>query len=307
MQRRTFVALVAAGGAMMARPLGFAQTDPDEATAALEGAEMASPAPQTGYAPVNGLQMYYEIHGDGEPLVLLHGAFGTIDLWGPILASLAQTRRVIAIEQQGHGHTADIDRPLTYEQMADDTAVLLRHLGIDRADFFGYSMGGNTALQLAIRHPDLVGKLVIASAFFHPDGYYPEVLAGIQAITPDAFAGAPFEEAYLRVAPNPDDWPGLIDRVKQMVRDFAGWPPERIQAIAAPALVVAGDSDVVHPEHTVELFRLLGGGVPGDLAGLPPSQFAILPGTTHVTLVDRAEWLVTMIEAFLDAPMPEST
>ena len=269
---------------------------------------MTEESPQSGYAPVNGLEMYYEIHGEGEPLLLLHGVYGTIDLWGPILETLAQSRQVIAVEQQAHGHTADIDRPLTYEQMTEDTAALMRHLGIEQADVFGYSMGGNIGLLLAMRHPDLVRKLVAVSANYRSDGYYPELLALIQDITPDVFAGTPLEESYLRNAPNPDDWPTLIDKLKELDAQEFAWPEEEIQAIAAPTLLVMGDSDAMRPEHIVQLFRLLGGGVPGDLTGLPNSQLAIIPGATHVSLVtERADLLLVVSTAFLDAPMPQDT
>jgi pimeloyl-ACP methyl ester carboxylesterase len=261
---------------------------------------------KSGYASLNGLKMYYEIHGAGRPLVLLHGAMGTIDMFGALLPSLAKTRQVIAVEQQAHGRTADIDRPLRYEQMADDTAALLRHLNIDNADVFGFSLGGGVAWQFVIRHPDLVRKLVVASATYNNDDLYPEVLAGIETtFTPEAFAGSPIEAAYTRLAPNPDDFPTLVAKVRQLTRGFVGWPPEAVRAIAAPTLIIIGDSDIVRPEGAVELFRLLGGGVPGDFAGLPRSQLAVLPGTTHVGLVDRAEWLASMIPPFLDAPMPE--
>src|SRR5215216_6589926 len=148
---------------------------------------MESTASKTGYAPVNGLQMYYEIHGTGRPMVLLHGAYMTIDAFGPLLPALAASRQVIAVELQAHGHTGDIDRPLSYEQMADDTAALLGHLGIESADVFGYSMGGGAALQVAIRHPDRVRKLVVASAGYRYDGGHPEMYAMIETITPELF------------------------------------------------------------------------------------------------------------------------
>src|SRR5919202_3627366 len=153
---------------------------------------MANTTPQTGYAPVNGLRMYYEIHGTGRPLVVLHGAFMTIELLGKLVPELARSRQVIAVELQGHGHTADIDRPITYENLADDTAALLRHLGIDNADVYGYSLGGGVALQLAIRHPELVRKLVVVSASYTSDGLHPEVLAGIEHIPPELFDGTPW-------------------------------------------------------------------------------------------------------------------
>jgi pimeloyl-ACP methyl ester carboxylesterase len=262
---------------------------------------------ESGYASVNGLSMYYEIHGKGRPLVLLHGSLMTIDTsFGNILPSLAMTQQVIAIEQQAHGHTADIDRPLTHEQMAEDTVELLRQLKIEKADFFGYSMGGEIALQIAIRYPDLVRKLVVASITFNSGGYHPGVLAGIAAMTPEALTGFPFEEAYTMTAPNPEDWPMLVAKVKQLYGQVQDWRPENIQAIKVPTLVMVGDSDIVRPEHAVEVFRLLGGGVPGDLAGLPRSQLAVLPGTTHATIVERADWLLSMVTEFLDAPIPEA-
>jgi pimeloyl-ACP methyl ester carboxylesterase len=257
------------------------------------------------YASVNGLEMYYEIHGTGEPLVLLHGAYMTIDAMGEVVPSLAKTRRVIAVELQGHGRTADIDRPLSYEQMADDTAALLRRIGIEEADIFGCSMGGGIALQVTIRHPEVVRKLVLASVYYNNDGVYPEMLEAIETITPEAFAGTPWREEYDRIAPNPEDFPTLVAKLKELDLTFVGWPPEDIQAIEAPALVIIGDSDVVRPEHTVEMFRLMGSGVAGDLAGLPSSRLAVLPGTTHVGLVERSDLLVSMIGEFLDAPMPE--
>jgi pimeloyl-ACP methyl ester carboxylesterase len=269
-------------------------------------AAASAEAARSGYAAVNGLEMYYEVHGAGRPLVLLHGALMTIEGFGELLPSLAGMRQVIAVEQQAHGRTADIDRPLGYERMADDTAALLRQLGIEEADFFGYSMGGSVALQIAIRHPDLVRKLVIAASAFGKDGLYPEVLENIRNLRAEDFTGSPWLEAYARVAPDPGGWPALVGKVVQLVGAFEGWPPEAIRSIEAPALVVVADSDVVRPEHAVELFRLLGGGVPGDLGGLPRSQLAVLPGTTHVSLVERAEWLTPMVAEFLDAPMPEA-
>ena len=158
----------------------------------------------SGYAAANGLEMYYEIYGEGEPLVMLHGAYDTITLMGEIVPRLAESRQVIAVEAQGHGRTADIERPFSYEAMADDVDALMAEIGVERADIFGYSMGGATALQLAIRHPDRVDRLVIASAGFRSDSQYPEVLDTIATITPETFAGTPYETEYLRLAPNPD-------------------------------------------------------------------------------------------------------
>lgn len=271
---------------------------------------MAGTEAQTGYAPVGDLNMYYEIHGAGRPLILLHGAYMTIEMMGPILPGLAKTRRVIAVEQQGHGRTADVDRPLTYEQMADDTAALARQVGIDNADVVGYSMGGGIALQLAMRHPTLVRKLVLASTSFTSDGMHAAALEMFPSITPELFAGTPIEEAYLRLAPNPGDFPKLVEKLTELDTTPFAWPEQDIRAIAAPTLIILGDSDGIRLDHAIELFTLRGGGVMGDLAGLPESQLAVLPGTAHFVppgfgLLDRADWLLAMIPPFLDAPMPQ--
>jgi pimeloyl-ACP methyl ester carboxylesterase len=303
-QRRTFVTMAAAAGASLAAPaIAGAQSAAGTATPTAEGGTMT----ESGYAPVNDLQMYYEIHGSGEPLVLLHGAYATIDMWGPILTGLAASHQVIAVELQGHGHTADIDdRPLSYEQFADDVAGLLDHLGIAQADVVGYSMGGNTGLQLAIRHPEQVRKLVAISANSRLDAYYPEVLASIAEITPEVFAGSIFDEAYRRNSPDPDTFPRLVEKLVELDGTDFAWPEEDLQSITAPVQFIQGDSDVMRPEHAVEMFRLVGGGVPGDTVGLPASQLAILPGTTHVTMVtEKIEMWLPMVEAFLAAPVPE--
>jgi pimeloyl-ACP methyl ester carboxylesterase len=267
---------------------------------------MASNAPQTGYAPVNGLSMYYEIHGTGQPLVVLHGAYMTIELMGKLVPELAASRQVIAVEFQGHGHTPDIDRSITYEQLADDTAALLRHLGIGSADVYGYSLGGGVALQVALRHPELMRKLVVVSASYTSDGMYPEVLATIEQITPELFDGTPWREAYDRTARQPEAFPELVAKLKQLDLTPFNWPPEAVRAITAPTLIIIGDADGIRPEHAVAMFRLRGGGVFGDVAGLPAAQLAVLPGTTHVGVLDRVEWLLAMIPPFLDAALPRS-
>ena len=264
-----------------------------------------------GYAPVNGLEMYYETRGTGRPLVVLHGAYMTVDAMGELVPRLAETRRVISVELQGHGRTADVaDRPITYEGMADDTAALLGHLGVEGADVFGFSMGGGVALQLAIRHPRVVRKLVVASASYTSDGTQPELHEMAPSITPEMFAGSPIEAAYLEVAPNPGDFPVLVEKLKRLDMTPFDWGAENVRGIESPTMIVVGDADAVRLEHAVEMFRLLGGGAMGDLAGLPEHRLAVLPGTTHFIppgsgLLDRADWLVPMIERFLDAPEAE--
>ncbi|MGH2537524.1 MAG: alpha/beta fold hydrolase [Candidatus Promineifilaceae bacterium] len=260
---------------------------------------------RSGYAPVNGLNMYYEVHGVGQPLLLLHGALSATETsFGRLLPGLAEGRQVISAEQQAHGRTADIDRPLSTEAMADDTAALLDHLDIEKADLFGYSLGSDVALRLAMGRPERVRKLVLASASYSLDGLHPGLIDGLQDLDPEAMVGTPFYEEYASIAPNPGDWAKLIAKNKQLQLSLTGWPAEKVAAIQAPTLLIIGDSDIIRPEHAVEMFRLLGGGVIGDLVGLPKSQLAIVPGATHITLVHQSDMLVPMITSFLDAPMP---
>jgi pimeloyl-ACP methyl ester carboxylesterase len=250
-----------------------------------------------GYAPVNGLEMYYEIHGAGAPLVVLPGAYMTVELMGDLVPALAKSRQVIGVEFQGHGHTADIDRPFSSEQFADDTAALLGHMGIEQADVYGYSLGGGVALQLGLRHPGRVRKLVIASASSSSDGVYPEMLGEIENITPERFDGTPWRDAYDRAAPDPSAFPTLVEKLTQLDMTPFDWP---IDDLTAPALVLIGDSDGTRLEHAVEMFRRLGGGIFGDLVPeLPASQLAILPGTTHVGMLERADWISEMVTKHL--------
>jgi pimeloyl-ACP methyl ester carboxylesterase/uncharacterized protein YndB with AHSA1/START domain len=268
---------------------------------------LSEPAVERGYAPVNGLRMYYEIHGTGHPVVLLHGSLSAIGTsFGAVLPSLAQTRQVIAVEMQAHGRTADIDRPLRIESLAEDTVALLRHLGVHSADIFGYSLGAAVALRVAIDHPDVVRKVVLVSASYTFDGLHPGLRDGIDNLQPEQLAGSPFQLEYARTAPNPDDWPTLIEKIKQLDHELTDLPAADIRSIQAPALLVIGDSDIIRPEHAVEMFRLLGGGVMGDAVGLPRSRLAVLPGTTHITVMHRAESLSPMVSEFLDAPVPAS-
>lgn len=242
------------------------------------------------YAPVNGLDLYYEIHGVGRPLVLLHGGGSTITTsFGSVLPALAATRRVIAVELQGHGHTADVDRPLSFEQDADDVAALLRHLGIDRADVYGYSNGGNTALQIAIRHPSLVRRLVVAAGFFDEEGLDPEVRETFERSATPADMPAELRAAYEDVAPHPEHLPVLVTKLVTRMREFEGWPRADLRSIEAPTLILIGDADVVRPEHAVEMFRLI-----------PNARLAVLPGTDHMQLVKRADLLLPILTGFLD-------
>jgi pimeloyl-ACP methyl ester carboxylesterase len=264
-----------------------------------------STQPKSGYVAVHELNMYYEIHGEGQPLVLLHGAFSGIGTsFGKILPGLSKTRQVIAFELQGHGRTADIDRPLTVEGMADDVAAALPQLGIEQADILGYSTGGFVALHLAVRYPQLLRKLVLMSVSYTLSGIHPGLMEGMGEMKPEMMYGSPFHEEYMSIAPRPQDFNRLFEKKTQMDRQIKDFSEEQIRGIKAPTLVMIGDSDLIRPEHAVEMFRLFGGGVFGDMPpGLPNSQLAILPGTSHVSIAARADWLVSMINEFLDTPV----
>jgi pimeloyl-ACP methyl ester carboxylesterase len=261
-----------------------------DAPSARQGDEATNEA-KGRYADVNGLKMYYEVHGSGRPLVVLHGSLG----WATVYPGLAEGRQVIAVELQGHGHTADVDRPLTYEQMADDTAAPLRHLKIERADVFGYSMGGNVGLALAIRHPSLVRKLAINGSYYGrmEDAYEPESFRQFRSLPAD-FAPPVLKDPYDRVAPDRTKWPTLVAKIKSMGQDFRGFAREDMMSIRAPFLITLGDRDGVRPEHAVEMFRLI-----------PNAQLAIFPGADHFLLWQHPERLLPTIAAFLDAPLPE--
>jgi len=249
---------------------------------------------KSGYVLVNGLNMYYEIQGAGRPLVLIHGGVCTIDTClGKVRLPLAKNWKTVAVELQGHGHTADIDRPLTFEQMAEDTAALLRQLKIENADFVGYSLGGGVALRIAMRYPDLVRKLVVIGTPYNNDGLVPGLLENFKTIKPEDVP-AEFREAYIKVAPDPKHWSALVTKVMKLGLESRGLRPEEIQSIKAPVLVMIGDADIVRAEHAVQMFRLL-----------PHAQLAVLPGTDHFLPMQRSDWAVPMIEAFLNAPMPE--
>jgi pimeloyl-ACP methyl ester carboxylesterase len=240
--------------------------------------------------------MSYEIYGDGQPLVLLHGGMTTLEDFSLLLPSFAQTRQVIAFERQGHGHTADIDRPFSLEAWADDTAALLKHLKIEKADIFGYSTGGAVVLAFALRHPDRVGKLILASTIYNSEGYYPGILEGLKRAKADDLPPT-MREMYTKVAPHPQDWETLVEKSVKSAATFTGWQKKDLRTITAPTLILVGDSDIVRTEHAVELYRLI-----------PKASLAVLPATDHISILfARAGWLAAMITDFLNAPMPEET
>lgn len=266
----------------------------------------ANGTPKTGYAPVNGLKLYYEIHGTGEPLVLLHGGLGATEMFSAIMPALSTNRQVIAVELQGHGRTADIARPLSVEAMAGDIAALMKHLGIDRADVMGYSLGGMVALRTAIQHPGVVKRLVIVSSACEHNGWYPEILAGMAQMGPKAaepMKQTPMYKTYARLAPKPEDWPVLLTKLGELLSKDYDWSKE-VAAIQAPTLLVFGDADAVRTSHAVEFFELLGGGKKDagwDGSGMSNARLAILPGLTHYNIFSSPA-LASTVTAFLDAP-----
>src|SRR5712691_3925799 len=290
--RRRCIATTTAGIILATFSLAFAQ-------------KSTTPAVKTGYAPINGLHLYYEIHGTGEPLILLHGGVVGIAMFGLNLDALSQKRKVIAVELQGHGRTADIDRPLSYEAMADDIATLMKYLGIERADVMGYSLGGGVALQTAIRHPASVRKLVVVSATCKRDGWYPEVLDAMAQMGPAA--GEQMKQSPLyRLYPNVN-WAVLFTKLGDLLRKDYDWSKE-VAATKTPTMIVFADADAVRPAHVIEFFGLLGGGQKNaglDGSGRPANQLAILPGLTHYNISSNPA-LATLVTPFLDAPVPVS-
>jgi len=253
---------------------------------------------KSGYAPVNGLKLYYEIRGAGEPLILLHGGVVGITMFGPNLEALAEKRQVIAVELQGHGHTADIDRPLSYEAMADDIAALMKYLGIEQADVMGYSLGGGVALQTAIRHPGLVRRLVVVSAPCKRDGFYPEVLAAMAQMGPASAEGlkkSPLAQMYPNV-----NWAVLFTKLRDLLTKDYDWSRE-VAAIKSPTMLVFADADAIRTTHMAEFYGLLGGGQRDaglDGSRRPVAQLAVLPGLTHYG-IGAVPALVATVTPFL--------
>ena len=269
---------------------------------ALFGSTAAAQEPKTGYAPVNGLKMYYEIHGKGDPVVLLHGAFMTItNNWTEMIAELSKTRLVIAVEMQGHGRTADINRDFSYENLADDIAALLDYLKIKQADVLGYSMGGGVAMQLAIRHPERVRKVVSISAVIRSDGFVKEGMEALTRLEAGMFKGSPIETEYKKLSPTPDQFETFVKHVVQFASKPYDFGAEKMKATKAPMLFIHGDADGVRLDYIAEVFRLKGGEIHGDLRPRSESRLAILPNTTHVTLMNKLDVIVPMVNDFLNA------
>src|SRR5882757_2907392 len=298
LMRKRFVAASTAGIVLVSSIFAFTQTS-------------TTAAPKSGYAPVDGLKMYYEIHGTGKPLILLHGGLGSTDMFSLIMPQLSQGRQVIAVDLQAHGRTADIGRPLSYETMADDVAELIHYLRIEKSDLMGYSVGGEVALRTAIQHPEVVRKLVIVSATFSRDGWFPEIVAGMTKMGPDsarAMTQTPMYQLYAHVAPRPEDWPVLHAKLGEMFKKDYDWSKD-VPALKAPTLLVFGDADAIRAAHAVQFFELLGGGKKDggwDGSGISNARLAILPGLTHYTIFSSPV-LASTVTPFLDALMPDGS
>lgn len=257
------------------------------------------------YADVNGICLYYEEHGAGRPLILLHGGLAAASMYQPILPALARDRRVIAVDLQAHGHTADVGRPLRYETLGDDVAALIGHLGLGQADVMGYSFGAATALRTAIQHPHLVRRLVVVSMPFRRDGWYPESLAGMDQM--GAHLAGPLRQSplygiYASAAPRVQDWPVLLEKTGELLRRDFDWSAD-IAAITARTMLVYADADAVRPAHIVEFYALLGGGLRDanwDGSARPAARLAILPGHTHYDIF-ASPGLPAAVIPFLDA------
>jgi pimeloyl-ACP methyl ester carboxylesterase len=270
-------------------------------------------ASRSGYLPINGLKLYYEVYGElgkskTAPLLLMPGSFQSTDSMKPWVAAFAAKRSVIVYDQQGHGRTADTSRKMSYEQFGDDAAALLRALKVERADVMGYSQGGGVALQLAVRHPTLVNKVVSVSAAYRKDGWYPAVAKAHEGLNAKAFAGSPVEEAFKKHTPDPKAFEAYIEKMKVLNINYPNITDAQMRAISAKTMVIVGDADAVRLEHAVAMFKLRGGGdeeapATGMLTKVPAARLVILPATSHIGISGEARVLESMVTPFLeDAP-----
>lgn len=296
MSRFATLALLACFVAATAIPAAFARTEPPP---------LAEPAAtNSGRLAINGVDYYYEIHGRGEPLLLLHGGLGSIDMFGPLLPALANDRQVIAVDLHGHGRTTLGDRKISLIDIGDDLAVLLKRLGYGPVDVLGYSFGGGAGFRLAVQHPDAVRRLAVVSAGFAQSGFYPEMLpmqAQVGAGMAEMMKDTPMYKSYQAVAPNVADFPKLLDRMGELMRTPFDWSDD-VRKLKMPVMLVYGDSDMFRPEHIVEFYQLLGGGLKD--AGwtrehMSQNRLAILPDLTHYEIFMAPE-LVTTVLPFLD-------
>ena len=265
---------------------------------------MATPTATSGLAPVNGIELGYQVFGKGDPLILLHGGFGSVEMFGPNVDALAAGRQVVGVDLQSHGRSPAVERPMRFETMADDIAALIRHLGLEKADVMGFSLGGGVGLRTAIHHPEVVDRLILVSTPFRRSGWYPEMTAGMDAMGPEIaepFKQTPMYEAYRQIAPRVNDWPVLVTQLTELLKLDYDWTDEA-RRLSMPTLIVAGDADGLPPRHAVEFFELLGGGqrdANWDRSGMTKHRLAILPGVTHYD-INVVPALATTAAGFLD-------
>jgi len=276
------------------------------AIALTAGTALAQSEPKGERVAVNGMKMYYEVSGEGDPLIVLHGSFMNIPTMGAIIPTLAETSKVYALELQGHGRTTDIDRPITYPNLADDVAAFMDAVGLEKANVFGYSMGAMTGLQLTIRHPEKLDRLIFVAGAYDFEGWQPAFKEFIRQATVEMFTAVPvLVEEHRRLSPNPDGFVELAEKLIQLEKEPMAWE-EDVKAIKTPVLIITGDADGATLEHSVSMFRLLGGGVMGDMGKpLPESRLAVLPATSHTAVITQVDLLTGFIEPFLKGETPK--
>lgn len=303
------LALLASAAVVAAFPAPANAQQPATATASASAAK-------AGHAEVNGVRIHYAVHGNlasqQTPLLVLHGAFMSGEAMAPFVTPLAASRPVITIDARGHGRTGKVRGAVSYDQMADDAAAVLASLRVARADVLGYSMGGSTAIAMAVRHPDRVGKQVIISGTASLDGWVPEVLAGIAQMTPEMFTGTPMETEYKRLSPTPDAFPDLVAAIKHIDGTPFAYSDAQLRAIPGKTMVTLGDADGVTFDHAIKLFKLRGGGdiataTQGFMTAAPKARLSILPATSHIGVMAEAATIAAQVIPFLDdatPPMP---
>ena len=254
----------------------------------------------SGYAPVNGIKVYYEVYGEGRPIVLLHGAFMTIEMnWRQLIPELSKTRKVIAIELQGHGHTPYSDRKLSFPSLASDVEGVMDYLKIDSADVAGYSMGGSVAYEFAIQSPKRLRKLVIISSTYKSSGWLPEVTGAFKTFKPEFFTNSPIQAAYDAVAPDKTKWTKFLEQMFAFAAEPFDFGDSNISKISAPVLIISGDNDGLDKIELIKTYKLLGGAVSADMGAMPRSQLAIVPSQGHVSLMMQTTTILNYLNGFL--------